>query len=774
MKLPLLRLPLNYGLAVLTAAAVVAAGAALQSTLGPAAPMALFAVAVLVSARVGGVGPGLVSTALTMAGAAYFFIEPIHALWVDSLADAVWLALFGLFGVFFSLLMEQMHRARDRIQAALGLLELRDRALASASCGIVITDPRRPGNPVVYVNAGFERLTGYPCAEVLGQRLDILEGPDTDAAATAARRDAEAHRRPCRITLLHYRKNATTFWDDALLAPIHGPSGEVTHLVSVLNDITRLKSAEVQLRESEERLRLATEGAAIGIWSCDSTSGRVTCTPLCQELLGIEGGEPTSYERFLGALYDDDREALRASIEGALREGAPFRIECRTLAPAGGARWVALPGRAFSYEGGGAPRVMGAVFDVTAHRMADEAMREQQRALAQLLEAERAARNEAERAARMKDEFVATLSHELRTPLNAVLGWAQILRRHRRDAEETARGLAVVERNARALAQLIDDLLDVSRAVAGKLRIELDDVDLRSIVASVVTSLQPSADAKGIALACSFASGAAMVRGDPRRLQQITWNLLSNAIKFTPQGGRVDVSLRRSGGRVALVVRDTGQGISREFLPHLFDRFRQADASTARQHGGLGLGLSLVKHFAELHQGAVFAESEGVGRGAAFIVELPMTTAAAAPEAPPGAAPPGGAAAGLAGVKVLVVDDDGDARDFTERLLREHEVDVLAVGSASSALDALPRFRPDVLLCDIGMPERDGYWFMREVRKLGPERGGGTPAVALTAFARIEDRERAYAAGFQEHITKPVDLAAVVNAVARLARRAAA
>jgi signal transduction histidine kinase/CheY-like chemotaxis protein len=390
-----------------------------------------------------------------------------------------------------------------------------------------------------------------------------------------------------------------------------------------------------------------------------------------------------------------------------------------------------------------------------------------------LLENERSAREEAERASRSKDEFVATLSHELRTPLTPIVGWLEILRRvSPEDPALLAQGLEVIERNARVQTQMIDDLLDMSRIVSGKLRLDVGTVHLREIVEAALVTLGPAAEARGIELRAALDPRARAIRGDPNRLQQVVWNLLSNAIKFTDKGGRVEIAVRDTGSRVEIVVRDTGQGISAEFLPHVFDRFRQADASTARRHGGLGLGLAIVRQLVELHGGSVRAESAGRDQGATFTVELPVSPVAheevAVELGPPGPVRAPAAeepAASLAGSRLLVVDDEADTRELLARVFRDRGAEVRVAGSAAEGLAALGEFRPAVLVSDIGMPGTDGYELIRHVRELGDAAGGATPAIALTAFARSEDRTRALRAGYQLHLAKPVSTAELIAAV---------
>lgn len=388
-----------------------------------------------------------------------------------------------------------------------------------------------------------------------------------------------------------------------------------------------------------------------------------------------------------------------------------------------------------------------------------------------LLRAERA-RSEAEAANRIKDEFLATLSHELRTPLTSLLGWSSVLREARRDEKVLAQGLDAIDRNARVQAQLIDDLLDVSRIVSGKLNLDVRPLDVGSVTRAAIAVVQPAADAKGIALDYWAQPGLGAISADSARLQQIIWNLLSNAVKFTPHGGRIHVRVQRDGPNVKVTVTDTGQGIDPEFLPRVFDRFRQADSSTTRSFGGLGLGLAIVRHLVELHGGTVSAESDGVGHGASFSASFPLLTDRTQPIT---VTHSGEIHAGhfhsLDGLRVLLVDDERETREIISTVVERTGAEVKTCTSASEALSALVEWRPDVILSDIAMPDEDGYSFIGRVRSLGDDDGGQTPAAALTAYAREEDRKQALAAGYQMHIAKPIAAGPLVHMIAKLAGR---
>jgi PAS domain S-box-containing protein len=421
--------------------------------------------------------------------------------------------------------------------------------------------------------------------------------------------------------------------------------------------------------------------------------------------------------------------------------------------------------------------------DITERKLAEKALEEARKAAEtasaerdSLLERERAARSEAERVNRIKDEFLATLSHELRTPLNAVLGWATTLRAGSPRIQELGHGLEVIERNARAQAQIIDDLLDMSRIISGKVRLDVQRVDLPTIVAESVETVRSTASAKGVRLLVVIDPLNAPVSGDPNRLRQVFWNLLTNAIKFTPKGGRVQVLLERVDSHVEVSIIDTGEGIAPEFLPSIFNRFEQADPSTTRHHGGLGLGLAIVKYLVELHGGSVRAKSGGTGKGATFVVNLPLTamhpplfeverqhpqsSSRNLPLLPE---------VSLKDLNVLVIDDDADACNLLKVLLKSAGASVYLAQSADEGMEQLLSQSVDVLICDIGMPGVDGYTFIRRVRALADPQKSEVAAVALTAYARLEDRTAAIRAGFQNHLPKPVEPAELLAVVHSLA-----
>ena len=398
--------------------------------------------------------------------------------------------------------------------------------------------------------------------------------------------------------------------------------------------------------------------------------------------------------------------------------------------------------------------------DITARKRTEKE-------LDKLLMRERAARADAEKANRLKDEFLATLSHELRTPLNAVIGWSRILKAGRLDNESSGHAIEVIERNAWAQKQIIEDILDVSRVITGKLQLHLGPVDLVSVVNAALDAVRPALEAKDIRVETHYQHGLKVIAGDVDRLQQVVWNLLSNASKFTPFGGVVSVSVSQDESYLQIEVSDTGPGIAAEFLPHVFERFRQADGSTTRTHGGLGLGLAIVRHLVELHGGVIGAENRNVGSGAVFNVRLPLPSAQLNLEAVPSASPITESVTDvdLKGVRILVVEDELDALDLITIDLAEHGATVRGASSATQALELLDSDQFDLLISDIGMADTDGYNLIRQVRNQEGQEGEHIPAIALTAYARTQDRIRAIAAGYNTHVAKPVEIRELVTVV---------
>jgi CheY-like chemotaxis protein/nitrogen-specific signal transduction histidine kinase len=389
----------------------------------------------------------------------------------------------------------------------------------------------------------------------------------------------------------------------------------------------------------------------------------------------------------------------------------------------------------------------------------------------QLLSSAHAARTEAELANRTKDEFLATVSHELRTPLNAMVGWARMLRAGKLDENKVNHAIEIIDRNAKAQAKLIEDILDVSRIVAGKVRLDPLPVELRQIIEAAVDSIRPAADSKQVQLKLDLDSAMGMVSGDPARLQQVVWNLLSNAIKFTPNDGQVEIQLKEIGANVQISVSDTGEGIMAEFLPHIFDRFRQADSSTTRKHSGLGLGLAIVRHLVELHHGTVDAYSAGERQGARFTVTLPIMRVHMKEPIEHyglGDSERKQSKVALNGLRILYVEDDVDSRQALAAVLMQYDAEVRTVATVHEALGLLTNWRPDLLISDIGLPDEDGYDLIRKVRARQPEDGGTIPAIALTGYAGVSEHELALSAGYQKYLVKPIkpeNLAEIIGTI---------
>ncbi|WP_437852410.1 response regulator [Sorangium sp. So ce363] len=531
------------------------------------------------------------------------------------------------------------------------------------------------------------------------------------------------------------------------------------------------RRAEVALRESQHLLQAIIDNSTAVIYVKDLEGRFLMVNRRYEELFHVTARSiagKTDYDLFPAERAD----AFRAFDKRVAAVGGPLEMEEIVPQDDGLHTYISIKCPLFD-ESGRSYAVCGISTDIS-DRKRTEAEREM------LLSREQAARAELERTGRLKDEFLALLSHELRTPLTAILGWSQLLRMRGPSDEILGRALGTIERNARAQSKLVDDLLDMSRIVGRRLSLDVEVVDLAEMLETLLESAEPAAKAKGIRLELSVESAGEQVMGDPNRLQQIVWNLVSNAMKFTRQGGQVKVSLRREGTYARLAVSDTGIGIAPEFLPYVFEQFRQADASTTREYGGLGLGLSIVQHLVELHGGTVEAASAGKDQGASFTVKLPLS--AKHVEALAGGEPPpmpqrrpsrhrAGELLSLKGVRVLVVDDEPDTRELLLGILAECQAEVRTAGSVVEALAELERDQPTVLVSDIGMPHEGGYELIQKVRQLPEERGGSVPALALTAFARAEDRARALMAGYQMHLAKPVKPPDLVAHVATLAGR---
>jgi PAS domain S-box-containing protein len=524
------------------------------------------------------------------------------------------------------------------------------------------------------------------------------------------------------------------------------------------HELAERKRTEEVLRGSEERLRLALQAARMGTWDWNIQENQITWSSSMEALFRLPSGEfDGSYDQFVARLHPEDRERVLEAINTAFTTGANYDIEFRVMHSKGRVRWALSQGKVF-YDATGQPiRMLGVDLDITERKQA-EIEREQ------IFQLKQAALAESERANRIKDEFLAVLSHELRSPLNPILGWTKILQSRKLDATQITQALATIERNAKLQTKLIDDLLDIARVLRGKLSLNVLPVNLLYIIESALDTVQTAATAKSIQIH-PLLSEVGQVSGDNIRLQQIVWNLLSNAVKFTPNGGRVEIRLEQVDNQAQIMVTDTGKGINPAFMPHIFESFRQEDASVTREHGGLGLGLAIVYQLVEAHGGTITADSLGEGKGATFTVRLPLLNIKSKENQSDELLEQ---ELDLRGIRVLTIDDEADSRELLTVLLAQAGAEVMTVASAAEFMAALESFQPDVLVSDIGMPEIDGYALLRLVRSLSPERGGQVPALALTAYAGEMNQKEALAAGFQKHISKPVEPNQLVARIADL------
>jgi PAS domain S-box-containing protein len=520
-----------------------------------------------------------------------------------------------------------------------------------------------------------------------------------------------------------------------------------------------------EIEDTRDLFQRVIESMSEALFLVDHAGRVIRTNPAAGALLGCDH-TVLQHRGFAEVCRSDRIAATPWQLLERAPGGAQPDVEAEIVTPAGGRIAVSASCGLVRDKRG---KIMGLL--IVMRDITDRKRAEHERA--KLLASAQAARAEAEAANRAKDEFLAILSHELRTPLGAILGWTRMLRNNSVDAASVGRALQTIERNARAQAQLVEDLLDVSRIITGKLALEMRVVELQPIIAAALDVVRPAADAKGIRLEATFEALAGFVSGDAARLQQIVWNLLSNAVKFTASGGQVRVRLQRVDGHVRMTVADTGQGIRADFLPHVFDRFRQADSSSTRAHGGLGLGLAIVRQLVELHGGTVDVTSDGPGKGAIFGVNLPLMADAVETAQTHGDADAdqGGARPALDGLRLLVVDDQADQRELVTMFLQAYGAQITGAASAAEAIAALERAIPDVLVSDIAMPHEDGYELIRRIRALERETGKRIPALALTAYTSIHDARRARVAGFDTHVGKPVEPEVIAKAVATLAGR---
>ncbi|MBE9103816.1 response regulator [Nostoc cf. edaphicum LEGE 07299] len=607
-----------------------------------------------------------------------------------------------------------------------------------------------------FVNEQVAEIVGIPKEELLGK---IIWEVFPDVAKSEF--DSQVHRAIAQNTVVQFEYFYAPWqrWFENRVYPFaEGVSIFVT-------DISDRKQAEKALRESEEKFRNMADNAPFMVWVTDTNSH---CTYLSQSWYDFTGQSEEMGLGFgwLNAVHPEDYNDARNVFLEASSSYSAFRLEYRLRRKDGKYRscidaanpWFGVDGQFKGY--------IGSVIDITERKVA-EAERDR------LLELEQAARTEAERANRIKDEFLAVLSHELRSPLNPILGWAKLLQTREFDAAALKKAIATIERNAQLQAQLIEDLLDVSRILQGKLNLKMLPVNLVLVIEAGLETVRLAAEAKNIQIQTMLNAAFGQVLGDSGRLQQVIWNLLSNAVKFTPEGGKIDIQLECVDAEAQITVSDTGKGISPEFLPYVFEYFRQADGTTTRKFGGLGLGLAIVRHLTELHGGTIRAESLGEGQGAIFRVRLPLIKKDLTPKqnidiAALNPSPP---IQILSGIQILVVDDDDDTRDFHTFVLEQAGAMVTAATSAKEALQILAESESDMLLSDIGMPEMDGYMLMRQVKALQANQAKQIPAIALTAYAGEINQQQALESGFQKHLSKPVEPDELVKEIATLIGR---
>jgi PAS domain S-box-containing protein len=714
-------------------------------------PYLPLAAGVVLAALVAGPVPGIVATALALF-ATTLLPSGLAASWTGpTLASMI--ALVGI-GVGVSLLSVERHESRGRMRRVLEAV--------TDGCALLGRNWR-----YLFVNRQAAEAAGRTSEELVGAEIASVFPHVAELPALRAIRRAMDEGIPGRIET--YYAPLKTWFETNLY-----PTGDGVMIIA--RDVNERRRAEESLRESERRLRAIFDQAIAGIAQTDSEGRFLLVNERYCEIVGRSADELMGL-RMQDITHPDDIHQNEALFESLMAGGENFVIEKRYVRPGGTHVWVRKQFSAVR-DANGIPQYGFAIVEEITERKRAEAEKDE------AFRRERSARSEAEVANRSKDEFLAVVSHELRTPLTAMLGWLRLMKMGAVEASAASRGLETVERNANSLVRLVEDLLDVSRIISGKLELEIRPMKVGPVVRTAIDVIRPAADAKQIELCARLDPDPGLVSGDPGRIQQVVWNLLANATKFTPRGGRIDVALERTEAHVAITVSDTGIGIAPELLPRVFERFRQADSSQSREHSGLGLGLAIVRHVVEMHGGTVEAESQGEGMGTTFRVLLPIR--AAAPQTKLDIAPPkrdvpprrspasasrqttGQPLPVLDATRVLVVEDEDDTRAVIARILSWRGAEVRACASAADARAWFQAWKPDVLVSDIGMPQESGFSLIASIRAIERERGGHVPAIALTAFAQDTYRLQALAAGYDQHIPKPVEPSELVCAVAKL------
>nr|WP_194054362.1 PAS domain S-box protein [Nodosilinea sp. LEGE 06152] len=674
---------------------------------------------------------------------------------------------------------ERIWLAVEKLRSEVALRESEDRYRALTELSPQLVFMSRADGCITYVNQWGLDFTGRSLLELQGDGWAECIHPEYRDRVYEAWMTATSNISDYAIEILFRRADGVYRWLYNRALPVTNGAGEIEYWIGVAIDITDRKQAELALRESEaiaqtraKELEALMEVVPVGIWLAhDPDCRQVTVNRAAYKLMRAEPGDVTTATpvngiypfKFKLQSKGQDIPAEELSLQKAGRTGQEITQEAELVFEDGVVHYMYGRAVPLRNEAGIVRGVIGAYVDISDRKQA-EAEREQ------LLAREQAAREEAERANRIKDEFLAVLSHELRSPLNPILGWTQLLQSGKLNPDRQAEALATIERNARLQTQLIEDLLDISRIMQGKLTLTAASVSLTFVISAAVETVRLAAEAKQIQILLDLDTAVAPVSGDAARLQQVVWNLLTNAVKFTPNGGQVEVELRQLNQLAQIRVTDTGKGIDSQFLPHVFEYFRQADSTTTRKFGGLGLGLAIVRQIIEMHGGTVKAESLGNNQGATFTVQLPTIQKMVPAVSEPTHAEVGNQKTPLSNLRILVVDDDDDTRELQAFLLEQRGAKVTAVTSGLEALQALDQFTPDVIVSDIGMADMDGYMLMQQIRSRPPNQGGQVPAIALTAYARDFDQQKARQVGFQAHITKPVEPEALVEAIAILLR----
>lgn len=745
-----------YLLSVGCVVAALLARLALDPLVEDRSPYAMFLLATLFTAWRWGLGPSLLALVLGWWVGQFFFITPRYT-WIPPMqsTQAITYLLYfcvGGVGAFFG---HRVRAAQIRSENRSQIEAARLAAIVTSSEDAIIS--KDLSGVITSWNRGAERLFGYSSEEAIGKPVtmlmpeDLLEEEPKILGRIRRGESVEHHETVRRC------KDGSLIDISLTVSPLRNAAGEIVGASKVVRDVTERNRME----ESRAKLASIVESSDDAIIS-KSVDGVITSWNAgAERLFGYTAREALG--KPVAMLMPTDRFNEEPEILGRIQRGESVEhYDTVRRRKDGSLVDISLT---ISPLRDGKGRVVGAskiMRDVTAGRKTQEDLRQSEAQARNALAA-------AEAASRTKDEFLAMLSHELRTPMAAIVGWARMLREGA-SAEETREGIEVIERNARLQAQIIEDLLDMSRIMSGKFRLNVESVDVDAVLRGAIDGVRLAAEAKHLRLTVVHEGSPGEVRGDPHRLQQVFFNLLTNAVKFTPARGEVHVACRHGPAHVEVSVCDTGIGIKPEFVPFVFERFKQQDGRITRQYQGLGLGLAIARHLVELHGGTIRAASEGEGKGATFAVEFLRATVIAAAASsnlhgrgsaagPSGAGPAALAPSpgALAGLTIMVTDDELDARDVVRRMLERRGARVLTCGSAAETLERLARERPSVLVCDIGMPEVDGYALIGKVRTSPPESGGATPAIALTAFARPEDRTRSLTAGFQMHMAKPVD-----------------